>query len=149
MEQFKNKLKKINQAIVENVLSTTSTILITIIKQIEARVEKIDWILSIFADTMRCVCWLSEFKRILCNKKPLKLFHLFFRLLNSNYFLMKIANFASYNLSFISSILVFSEFDNTQAILRLLVEKLFKEFSFFRAQCQELEDKNKFNNPTI
>lgn len=53
LEQFKNKSKKINEAIVENEFPTTSTILITIRKQIESRVEKIDWILSIFADTMR------------------------------------------------------------------------------------------------
>jgi hypothetical protein len=65
MEQFKQKYKKIGDAIVDGEFPRTSTIIITLRKQIETKVEKTEWILSIFADTMR--------------------------LLNSNYFLMKLA----------------------------------------------------------
>ena len=65
MEQFRQKNKKINDAISEGEFPRTSTIIITLRKQIENKIEKTEWILSIFADTMR--------------------------LLNSNYFLMKLA----------------------------------------------------------
>jgi hypothetical protein len=65
MDQFKQKYKKIGDAIADGEFPRTSTIMITLRKQIETKVEKTDWILSIFADTMR--------------------------LLNSNYFLMKLA----------------------------------------------------------
>ncbi|CAF0746878.1 unnamed protein product [Brachionus calyciflorus] len=65
MEHFKQKYKKINDAVVEGEFPRTSTIIITLRKQIETKIEKTEWILSIFADTMR--------------------------LLNSNYFLMKLA----------------------------------------------------------
>ena len=65
MEQFRQKYKKINDAILDGDFPRTSTIIITLRKQIETKIEKTEWILSIFADTMR--------------------------LLNSNYFLMKLA----------------------------------------------------------
>lgn len=65
MEQFKHKYKKINDAVQEGEFPRTSTVIITLRKQIETKIEKTEWILSIFADTMR--------------------------LLNSNYFLMKLA----------------------------------------------------------
>lgn len=65
MEQFRSKYKKINDAILEGDFPRTSTVIITLRKQIETKIEKTEWILSIFADTMR--------------------------LLNSNYFLMKLA----------------------------------------------------------
>lgn len=65
MEQFKHKYKKINDAVQEGEFPRTSTIILTLRKQIETKIEKTEWILSIFADTMR--------------------------LLNSNYFLMKLA----------------------------------------------------------
>ena len=65
MEQFRTKYKKINDAILDGEFPRTSTIIITLRKQIETKIEKTEWILSIFADTMR--------------------------LLNSNYFLMKLA----------------------------------------------------------
>ncbi len=65
MEQFRTKYKKINEAILEGDFPRTSTVIITLRKQIETKIEKTEWILSIFADTMR--------------------------LLNSNYFLMKLA----------------------------------------------------------
>lgn len=65
LEQFRLKYKKISDAIADGEFPRTSTIIITLRKQIETKVEKTEWILSIFADTMR--------------------------LLNSNYFLMKLA----------------------------------------------------------
>lgn len=65
MEVFRAKYKKINDAILEGDFPRTSTVIITLRKQIETKIEKTEWILSIFADTMR--------------------------LLNSNYFLMKLA----------------------------------------------------------
>lgn len=65
MEHFKHKYKKINDAVQEGEFPRTSTIIMTLRKQIETKIEKTEWILSIFADTMR--------------------------LLNSNYFLMKLA----------------------------------------------------------
>lgn len=65
MEQFRQKYKKINDAILDGDFPRTSTIILTLRKQIETKIEKTEWILSIFADTMR--------------------------LLNSNYFLMKLA----------------------------------------------------------
>lgn len=65
MESFRQKYKKINDAIAEGEFPRTSTVMISLKKQIETKIEKTEWILSIFADTMR--------------------------LLNSNYFLMKLA----------------------------------------------------------
>jgi hypothetical protein len=65
MEVFRAKYKKINDAILDGDFPRTSTVIITLRKQIETKIEKTEWILSIFADTMR--------------------------LLNSNYFLMKLA----------------------------------------------------------
>lgn len=65
MDQFRQKYKKISDAISDGEFPRTSTIIITLRKQIETKIEKTEWILSIFADTMR--------------------------LLNSNYFLMKLA----------------------------------------------------------
>lgn len=65
LEQFRLKYKKISEAISEGEFPRTSTIMLTLRKQIETKIEKTEWILSIFADTMR--------------------------LLNSNYFLMKLA----------------------------------------------------------
>ena len=65
MEQFRHKYKKIGEAIANGEFPRTSTVMITLRKQIETKVERTEWILSIFADTMR--------------------------LLNSNYFLMKLA----------------------------------------------------------
>ena len=65
VEQFRTKYKKISDAIADGEFPRTSTIMLTLRKQIETKIEKTEWILSIFADTMR--------------------------LLNSNYFLMKLA----------------------------------------------------------
>lgn len=65
LDQFRSKYKKIKDAISDGEFPRTSTIMLTLRKQIETKIEKTEWILSIFADTMR--------------------------LLNSNYFLMKLA----------------------------------------------------------
>jgi hypothetical protein len=65
MESFRNKYKKITDAIADGEFPRTSTVIISLKKQIETKIEKTEWILSISADTMR--------------------------LLNSNYFLMKLA----------------------------------------------------------
>ena len=65
MESFRQKYKKISDAIADGDFPRTSTVMISLKKQIETKIEKTEWILCIFADTMR--------------------------LLNSNYFLMKLA----------------------------------------------------------
>jgi hypothetical protein len=65
MESFRQKYKRIQDTIQEGEFPRTSTVMLSLKKQIETKIEKTDWILCIFADTMR--------------------------LLNSNYFLMKLA----------------------------------------------------------
>jgi hypothetical protein len=55
IEPFRNKYRKIQQSILAGEFPSSSTVLVTIRKQIENKIDQVDWVLSIFADTMRLV----------------------------------------------------------------------------------------------
>ena len=55
LEQFKLKQKKIQDSILNGEFPSTSTVLITLKKDMDTKSERTDWILSTFADTMRLI----------------------------------------------------------------------------------------------